>query len=98
MEPALSATPVERLVSVLDRIAVALETIAGQKHCEISEVEKVLPSRYRPHAELILSIVKKYGDDDQRVVKEFKRVALIAQSSYWKDVRFWVAVRDLIAR
>ena len=56
----------------------------------------LLPRRYQPEAATIIEAVKAYGDDSRSIVNFLKSMRIVAQTTYWQDVKFFKQLQEYL--
>ena len=85
-----------RIADSLDRIANALEEKSSIKDLD-DQLCELVDKRYKARAKEIVDIVKDNANKHD-VVQALKKAGIISKASYWKDIKFYIPIFDLVHR
>lgn len=86
----------DQIAIQLSRIADALERLVEQKRPKKnSRLAELLSDKHRDRADEIIDIVRR-NNSDKAIVKALKAAGIVAKSSYYGDIKFFIPLRNHI--
>lgn len=55
----------------------------------IDDLTSLLPNKYKERTEEIIEIIRRHKKSPWQIVKELRKLGIIAKTTYWRDVRFY---------